>query len=187
MELFEGPHTPPGKKHLFRKCTDGSGHYHLDGDEIVKFGKAKSHEQMKDTTVDIGDWIRWFGVFVALKSGIYKVFNFRLTTTTDKGGFIHPRMMGYHVVVFAKPWTPAKVEFTSVVTDSKICGVKLAVDSTNTFFRNEYDGKDDNHHIHCRTRNLVFKDKGDQIIIDLHLSEIQGMKLPTKNSYKLFK
>ena len=44
LELFEGPHTPAGKKHLFKKCTDGSGHYHLDGDVIMKFGKTKSHE-----------------------------------------------------------------------------------------------------------------------------------------------
>jgi len=187
MELFEGSHTPPGKKHLFKKCDDGSGQYHLDGDVILKFGKVKSHEQMKDTTVDIGDWIRWFGVFVYLKSGLYKIFNFRMTTTTDKGGFIHPRMQGYHVVVFAKPWTPAKITFTSAKQDSKIIGMILGTDTCNTWFRNQYDGKDDDHHIHCRTRNLVFKDRGDQIIIDLHFSELQGMKFPGLNSYKFFK
>jgi hypothetical protein len=187
LELFEGPHSPAGKKHLFKKCNDGSGHYHLDGDEIISFGKTKSDEQKKDLVVDIGDWIRWFGVFVQLKSGLFKVFRFRLTTTTDKGGFIQPRMQGCTIVAFAKKWDYKKAELVPMKKDDKICGLKLIVDDYITTMPNAYDGIDEDQNIHLRHQNLTKKERGDQIIIDIRFCEKQGMLYPNKNSYKLFK
>jgi hypothetical protein len=193
LELFEGQHSH-GKKHLFMKKNGGG--YELDGDEILGVYKAKTHEQMKDMINSIGDWQRWYGVCVVLKSRLTKVFSFRLNTVTDKQPMKEPRAQGYMVLAWAAEFDWGDdFTFTSKKEDDKICGCTIKQGNALTIFKNEYEGKQPDSEVmyHLRHRNLIAtvakepEKKLDQVIVEVRLSEWFGYNFPGKDTYQFMK